>query len=206
MRITDKPRWLLTCSLKVTAHASFYFRLVMKTWSLCLQFFHKYIFITLVHHVICCVTQIITELDIQTSKFNVFTMNHLKFLSFAEYMEIKLWTKIQVFVGVHFSCILRKSRDFDREDTFTRVLAVTRKWNVAVVFRYEMQYYIETKEAARIGYHGFLFPHNNRKICYQKISIHNMSDKSKFYYLFTRGFKVFYNRRYFLNFRRYLKN
>ena len=30
----------------------------------------------------------------------------------------------------------RKSRDFDRDVTFTRVLAVTRKWNVAGVYLY----------------------------------------------------------------------
>jgi hypothetical protein len=39
-----------------------------------------------------------------------------------------------VFVGILFSWISRKSRDFDRDVTFTRVLAVTRKWNVAGVY------------------------------------------------------------------------
>ena len=39
-----------------------------------------------------------------------------------------------VFVGILFSCISRKSRDFDRDVTVTRVLAVTRKWNVAGVY------------------------------------------------------------------------
>jgi hypothetical protein len=39
-----------------------------------------------------------------------------------------------VFVGVLFSWIFRKSRDFDRNVTFTSVLAVTRKWNVAGVY------------------------------------------------------------------------
>ena len=39
-----------------------------------------------------------------------------------------------VFVGVLFSWISRKSRDFDRDVTFTRVLAVTRKWNIAVQY------------------------------------------------------------------------
>jgi hypothetical protein len=33
-----------------------------------------------------------------------------------------------VLVGVLFSWISRKSRDFDRDVTFTRVLAVSRKW------------------------------------------------------------------------------
>jgi hypothetical protein len=39
-----------------------------------------------------------------------------------------------VFVGVLFSWIFRKSQDFDRNVTFTSVLAVTRKWNVAGVY------------------------------------------------------------------------
>jgi len=39
-----------------------------------------------------------------------------------------------VFVRVLFSWIFRKSRDFDRDVTFTRVLAVTRKWNFAGVY------------------------------------------------------------------------
>ena len=39
-----------------------------------------------------------------------------------------------VFVGVLFSWIVRKSRDFDRDVTFTSVLAVTRKWNVVGVY------------------------------------------------------------------------
>jgi hypothetical protein len=38
-----------------------------------------------------------------------------------------------VFVGILFSWIFRKSRDFDRNVTFTSVLAVTRKSNVAGV-------------------------------------------------------------------------
>ena len=44
--------------------------------------------------------------------------------------------KVQFFVGVLFSWISRKSRDFNRDVTFTRVLAVTRKWNVAGVYLY----------------------------------------------------------------------
>lgn len=36
-------------------------------------------------------------------QIHVFTMNHLKFLSFAEYMEIKLWTKIQFPCKIQFS-------------------------------------------------------------------------------------------------------
>jgi hypothetical protein len=35
---------------------------------------------------------------------------------------------------VQFSWISPKSRDFDRDVTFTRVLAVTRKWNIAVQY------------------------------------------------------------------------
>ena len=39
-----------------------------------------------------------------------------------------------VFVGVLFSWIFRKSRDFDHDVKFTSVLAVSRKWNVAGVY------------------------------------------------------------------------
>ena len=39
-----------------------------------------------------------------------------------------------VFVGVLFSWIFKKCRYFDHDVTFTSVLAVTRKWNVAFVY------------------------------------------------------------------------
>jgi len=38
------------------------------------------------------------------------------------------------YLGILFSWIFRKSRDFDRYVTFTSALAVTRKWNVSGVY------------------------------------------------------------------------
>jgi len=50
-----------------------------------------------------------------------------------------------VFVGVLFSWIFRKSRDFDRDVIFTIVLAVSRKRNVAGVY-WHFQYNMRPKQ------------------------------------------------------------
>ena len=47
-------------------------------------------------------------------------------------------------MGGFFSWIFRKSRDFDRDVTFTRVLAVTRKRNNVCLFTFAVQYAAKT--------------------------------------------------------------